>query len=74
MNTKLKQSMISGIAGTSVMTAIMFVAPMMGIRVHIPSESKHREQSSERSDFWFCCICVCPDYNGRYGSHDGWNA
>ena len=31
MNTKLKQSMISGIAGTSVMTAIMFVAPMMGI-------------------------------------------
>jgi len=31
INTKLKQSMISGIAGTSVMTAIMFVAPMMGI-------------------------------------------
>ena len=31
MNTKLIQSLISGIAGTTVMTAIMFIGPMMGM-------------------------------------------
>lgn len=31
MNTKIKQSLISGIIGTVVMTAIMFIAPMMGM-------------------------------------------
>ena len=31
METKIKQSVIGGIAGTAVMTMVMFVAPMMGM-------------------------------------------
>jgi hypothetical protein len=31
MSIKLKQSLISGITGTAVMTAIMFIAPMLGM-------------------------------------------
>jgi hypothetical protein len=31
METKIKQSLIGGIAGTAVMTMVMFIAPMMGM-------------------------------------------
>lgn len=31
METKIKQSLIGGIAGTAVMTLVMFIAPMMGM-------------------------------------------
>ena len=31
MNTKIQQSIIAGIAGTAVMSLVMFIAPMMGI-------------------------------------------
>jgi len=38
METKIKQSLIGGIAGTTVMTMVMFVAPMMGMPKMNPAE------------------------------------